>query len=163
MKESIFKNRAFQTIFKLITALSFTLFTAYQIYLAVNIETNRVGRLIGIVFYLLLTGVSQLFRERQRVDGSFRFDGRGACTAVRYAADEHRNGVRKSELFKTGYSAERGYIHSLTARHARFGCGLYYAESRPNTQTDEDTDKHLDDDCYCAVHLAFHLGMCADD
>lgn len=55
MKESIFRNRAFQTIIKLITALSFTLFTAYQIYLAVNIETNRVGRLIGIVFYLLLT------------------------------------------------------------------------------------------------------------
>lgn len=68
MKESIFRNRAFQTIFKLITALSFTLFTAYQIYLAVNIETNRVGRLIGIVFYLLLTVAAYLsFSEKDSV------------------------------------------------------------------------------------------------
>ena len=68
MKESIFKNRAFQTIIKLITALSFALFTAYQIYLAVNIDTNRAGRLIGIVFYLLLTVAAYLsFSEKDSV------------------------------------------------------------------------------------------------
>nr|WP_316618378.1 hypothetical protein [uncultured Ruminococcus sp.] len=68
MKESIFRNRAFQTIIKLITALSFALFTAYQIYLAVYIDTNRAGRLIGIVFYLLLTVASFLdFSEKDSV------------------------------------------------------------------------------------------------
>ena len=68
MKESIFRNRAFQTIIKLITALSFALFTAYQIYLAVNIDTNRAGRLIGIVFYLLLTVAAYLsFSEKGSV------------------------------------------------------------------------------------------------
>ena len=68
MKESIFRNRAFQTIIKLITALSFALFTAYQIYLAVNIDTNRAGRLIGIVFYLLLTVAAYLsFSEKDSV------------------------------------------------------------------------------------------------
>ena len=68
MKESIFKNRAFQTIFKLITALSFTLFTAYQIYLAVNMDASRIGRLIGIVFYLLLTVAAYLsFSEKDSV------------------------------------------------------------------------------------------------
>ena len=60
MKESIFRNRAFQTIFKLITALSFALFTLYQIVLAVAIENNRIGRLIGIAFYLMLTVASFL-------------------------------------------------------------------------------------------------------
>ena len=42
-------------IVRSITALSFTLFTAYQIVVALNIETGRVGRLIGVGFYMLIT------------------------------------------------------------------------------------------------------------
>ncbi len=65
MKESILTNRKVQLAFRLVTALSFTLFTAYQVYLAINIETNRIGRLIGIGFYLLITVASFLdFSEK---------------------------------------------------------------------------------------------------
>ena len=68
MKESILTNRKVQLAFRLVTALSFTLFTAYQIFLAINIETNRSGRLIGIVFYLMLTVASFLdFTEKYSV------------------------------------------------------------------------------------------------
>lgn len=55
MKESIITNKVFQTIIRLVTALSFTLFLAYQIYLAIQVDENRLGRLIGIGFYLLIT------------------------------------------------------------------------------------------------------------
>lgn len=68
MNESFLQNKTVQLIFRLITALAFTLFTAYQIYLAVNIDTNRAGRLIGIVFYLLLTVAAYLsFSEKDSV------------------------------------------------------------------------------------------------
>ena len=68
MQESIFSNRIVQTIIRLVTALSFALFTAYQVYLAVNIDTNRIGRLIGIAFYLILTVASFLdFSEKDSV------------------------------------------------------------------------------------------------
>ena len=60
MNESFLQNKTVQIIFRLITALAFTLFTAYQIYLAVNIDTNRFGRLIGIAFYLMITVASFL-------------------------------------------------------------------------------------------------------
>ena len=60
MNESFLQNKTVQLIFRLITALAFTLFTAYQIYLAVNIDTNRFGRLIGIAFYLMITVASFL-------------------------------------------------------------------------------------------------------
>ena len=68
MQESIFSNRIVQTIIRLVTALSFALFTVYQVYLAVNIDTNRIGRLIGIAFYLILTVASFLsFSEKDSV------------------------------------------------------------------------------------------------
>ena len=68
MKESILRNRKVQFVFRLVTALSFTLFTAYQIFLAINIDTSRIGRLIGIGFYLLLIVASFLdFSEQYRV------------------------------------------------------------------------------------------------
>ena len=60
MNESFLQNKTVQIIFRLITALAFALFTAYQIYLAVNIDTNRFGRLIGIAFYLMITVASFL-------------------------------------------------------------------------------------------------------
>ena len=36
----------------------FTFFTAYQIYLLIQIDTQRNGRLIGIIFYLFITAAS---------------------------------------------------------------------------------------------------------
>lgn len=59
-KESLLSNKIAQFIFKLITALSFLAFTVYQTYLAINIENNRTGRLIGIVVYLLISIASFL-------------------------------------------------------------------------------------------------------
>lgn len=65
MKKSILRNKKVQFIIRLITALSFTLFTAYQVYLAVQAESSRVGRLIGIVFYMMIVGASFLgFSDR---------------------------------------------------------------------------------------------------
>lgn len=56
MKESSYFKLIFTQLFvRLFTALSFLLFTAYQVYLAVNIEENRVGRLIGVSLYALIT------------------------------------------------------------------------------------------------------------
>lgn len=55
MNHAFLRSRAVQHVIKWIVALSFALFTFYQIILAIAIETNKVGRLIGIVFYLLLT------------------------------------------------------------------------------------------------------------
>ena len=54
-KESIFKNKKVQLAIRLITALSFMLFTFYQIILAIFSDASKVGRLIGVVFYLLIT------------------------------------------------------------------------------------------------------------
>ena len=42
----------------IITAVMFTFFTAYQIYLLIQIDTQRNGRLIGIIFYLFITAAS---------------------------------------------------------------------------------------------------------
>ena len=55
MKESILTNKTFQFIIRSATAVSFTLFTVYQCFLAIYVEESRVGRLIGIVLYLFIT------------------------------------------------------------------------------------------------------------
>ena len=44
----------------IVTGLSFALFTAYQVFLAVQIPEQRAGRIIGIVFYVFLTAASFL-------------------------------------------------------------------------------------------------------
>lgn len=68
MQGSFLQNKGFQITVRLIVALSFALFTVYQVYLAVNIDTNRIGRLIGIAFYLILTVASFLdFSEKDSV------------------------------------------------------------------------------------------------
>ena len=68
MEESRLSNKKFQYFIKIATALSFTLFLIYQVVLTVQIDTNRVGRLIGIGFYLLLTVASYLsFSEKYSV------------------------------------------------------------------------------------------------
>ena len=46
------------TAINIITAVMFTFFTAYQIYLLIQIDTQRNGRLIGIIFYLFITAAS---------------------------------------------------------------------------------------------------------
>ena len=58
MKESNLKIA--KTIVRLFTAASFLLFTAYQVFLLIQITTQREGRLIGIVFYAFLTAASFL-------------------------------------------------------------------------------------------------------
>ena len=55
VNNSFLTNRTVQRIIMWIVALSFALFTFYQIILAIGIETTRFGRLIGIVFYLAIT------------------------------------------------------------------------------------------------------------
>ena len=68
MKESIFTNKTVQKIIRLIPALAFTFFTAYQIILAIFYDVSRFGRVIGIVFYLLLTVAAYLdFSEKNTV------------------------------------------------------------------------------------------------
>ena len=49
-----------QSFVRLVTALSFALFSAYQIYMATQIASNRTGRLIGICLYLAITAASCL-------------------------------------------------------------------------------------------------------
>ena len=55
MEQSIFRNKKVKFFIRLITALSFTLFTVYQFYLALLIPANRAGRFTGICLYLLFT------------------------------------------------------------------------------------------------------------
>ncbi|MBQ3265689.1 MAG: hypothetical protein IJH07_07920 [Ruminococcus sp.] len=66
MRNTFLRNRTVQRIIKWIVALSFALFTFYQIILAIIIESTRVGRLIGIVFYLLITVAAFLGLIRKR-------------------------------------------------------------------------------------------------
>lgn len=60
MQESFLQNKVFQTVVRLIVALSFVLFTAYQVYLAIHIEQSKIGRLIGIGIYALISVASIL-------------------------------------------------------------------------------------------------------
>ena len=60
MRDSLLYNNKFQFFIRLLTALSFGLFAAYQVYLTLQIEENRIGRLIGIPLYLVLTIASFL-------------------------------------------------------------------------------------------------------
>lgn len=58
MKESNSALLIYGTAINIITAVMFTLFTAYQIYLAVQIDAQRAGRLMGIILYLFITAAS---------------------------------------------------------------------------------------------------------
>ena len=60
MRESLIYNDRFQFFIRLLTALSFGLFTAYQVYMTVTVEQNRMGRLIGVAVYLMITVASLL-------------------------------------------------------------------------------------------------------
>ena len=60
MEDSILRNKKFQLFIRFVTAMSFALFTIYQIILVVKIEENRIGRLIGIGIFLLITVASFL-------------------------------------------------------------------------------------------------------
>lgn len=60
MVEQILSNRKVQSFVRLVTALSFALFTAYQIYAAMQITAGRTGRLIGVGIYLIITAASFL-------------------------------------------------------------------------------------------------------
>lgn len=52
--------RTAKTVTRVFTALSFTLFTAYQVYVAWQIPAQRVSRLIGVALYLFITVASFL-------------------------------------------------------------------------------------------------------
>ena len=58
MERSFLRKRSVQHVFKWTVAISFSLFTFYQIIMAILIEQTRIGRLIGITFYLLITVAS---------------------------------------------------------------------------------------------------------
>ena len=55
METSILRNKKFQFIVRLIASVSFVLFILYQFSLVFLIEANKVGRLVGIFFYILIT------------------------------------------------------------------------------------------------------------
>lgn len=55
MIDSLFRKRKFRFLVRLVTALSFALFTAYQMFLASRMEATNIGRLAGVSLYLLLT------------------------------------------------------------------------------------------------------------
>ena len=58
MKESSLKTA--KTFVRLVTALSFVIYTAYQIFLVVQVSAQRTGRLIGVTFYVIITVASIL-------------------------------------------------------------------------------------------------------
>ena len=58
MKESNSAMIKLGTAVNIITAVMFTLFTAYQIFLLIHIDAQRNGRLTGIILYLFLTAAS---------------------------------------------------------------------------------------------------------
>lgn len=65
MEETFFQKKSVQFVIRLATALSFLLFSAYQIYVALQESENRLWRLIGVGFYLLITLASFLdFSEK---------------------------------------------------------------------------------------------------
>lgn len=55
MIDSLFRKRKVRFLVRLVTALSFALFTAYQMFLASRMEATNIGRLAGVSLYLLLT------------------------------------------------------------------------------------------------------------
>ena len=66
MNNSFLRNRTVQRVIKWIAALSFALFTFYQIILAIIIEETRFGRLIGVAFYLIITVAAFIGLVRKR-------------------------------------------------------------------------------------------------
>ena len=60
MRDSILYNDKFQLFIRLLTAISFALFTAYQTYLTIQIATARFPRLSAVICYLLITIASFL-------------------------------------------------------------------------------------------------------
>lgn len=57
---TIFHNLKFQNTIRILTAFSFLLFAAYQTFLSFMIDVNRVGRLIGVAIYFLISLASFL-------------------------------------------------------------------------------------------------------
>lgn len=55
MIDSLFRKRKFRFLVRLVTALSFALFTAYQIFLTSRMEATNIGRMIGVALYFLMT------------------------------------------------------------------------------------------------------------
>lgn len=66
MRESLIYNEKFQFFIRLFTAISFALFTAYQIYMTVQSEAARYGRLIAVICYLVITIASFLMFSDNR-------------------------------------------------------------------------------------------------
>lgn len=67
MNYSTPENRNFKTAVRVTTALLFTAFTLYQIYLAITIPQARVGRVMGIASYTMITLASYFALSRNRV------------------------------------------------------------------------------------------------
>lgn len=74
MNHEFMRNRTVQLVIKWIVALSFALFTFYQIILAIVIDASRVGRLIGIAFYTLITVASFLGLSQKPQSGKSKIE-----------------------------------------------------------------------------------------
>ena len=82
MVKRILSNGMVQTFVRLTTALSFALFTAYQIYLAVQMASNKTGRRAVIVLYLTITAASFLAFSYSRRLQRFRSGLMLVCLAL---------------------------------------------------------------------------------
>ena len=54
-RSTFFENEAVQFIIRLLTAISFALFTLYQFILLFALDVSKIGRLMGIVCFLMIT------------------------------------------------------------------------------------------------------------
>ena len=66
MKSSILTNAKFQKAFRFLTALSFALFTFYQFILLFAIDVSKIGRLLGIICFLMITVSSFLSLSKNK-------------------------------------------------------------------------------------------------
>ena len=65
-KESILENKKFQFVVRLLTALSFAIYTLYQVILMFAIEASRIGRAIAILCLAVITIASFFALSKKR-------------------------------------------------------------------------------------------------
>ena len=54
-QQTFFSNKILQFIIRLLTALAFSFFTVYQIVMLFAVDASKVGRLLGIICFLMIT------------------------------------------------------------------------------------------------------------
>ena len=66
VNESILTNKKLQNLLRFLTALSFALFTSYQLILLFAIEASKIGRLLGIVCFFMISVSSFLALSKNK-------------------------------------------------------------------------------------------------